>query len=232
MNLFNFKKKSKTVIVCFHGFGRKRSDEFLPLTEYFDDIEVVVPDLYNILDPTDDQWTDWVARAEDTLAQLANQGKRIILVGFSMGGVIASYCASKPNVDKLILIAPAFEYFNLSNATEVIASLFEKKEENTSPYPELPTNFTTTFTSLVDNCKSAVEDIHIPTLIVHGNEDDVIMVSSSRRFFKKIPTQEKFLLILEGVTHQVLSNPVASKIVFENIQLFINNEIITKGSNH
>lgn len=232
MNLFNFKKKNKTVIVCFHGFGQKRGDEFIPLVEYFDDYEVVVPELYNILDPNDNQWTDWVARAEDTLTQLANQGKRIILVGFSMGGVIASYCASKPNVDKLILIAPAFEYFNLSNATEVIVSLFEKKEENHSPYPELPSSFTTTFTSLVDNCKSAVEDIHIPTLIVHGNEDDVIMVSSSRRFFKKIPIQEKFLLILEGVTHQVLSDPIAGKLVLENMLLFIDNEIITNNSDH
>lgn len=226
MNLFNTKKKNKTVIVCFHGFGRRRTDDFLPLVEHFKNEEVIVPELYNIHDPKDNQWTDWVSRAEDTLNQLAQQGKRVILVGFSMGGVIASYCASKPNVDKLVLISPAFEYFNLSNASTVISSLFENKEEDTSPYPEVPTNFTTTFTSLVDNCKIAVEDIQVPTLLVHGNEDDVIMVSSSRRFFKKIPTSDKFLLVLEGVSHQVLSHPTASKIVLENIQLFIDDKII------
>lgn len=228
MKLFQFKKEDKPVIVCFHGFGRRQRDEFLPLLAYFNDYEILIPELYDIHNSKDDAWVDWVHRAEKTLDEVASRGKRIILVGFSMGGVLASYCASKANIDKLILISPAFEYVNLPNATGLVTSLFDKKEETPSAYPELPTNFTLTFANLVNNCRSAVEDIHLPTLIIHGNEDDVILYSSSRKIIKKIPTQEKALVILEGVNHRVLDDPIGGKIALENINLFINNKIIKK----
>lgn len=229
MKLFNFKKEPQTVIVCIHGFGQRQQDEFIPLVNYFNKYEVITPELYDIHDPRDDEWVDWVYRAEHVLDEAASQGKRIILIGFSMGGVLASYCASKANVDKLVLIAPAFEYVNLPNATGFVTSLFEKKDDTPSSYPELPPNFTITFANLVNNCKPAIEDIHIPTLIIHGSDDDVILHTSSKKFIKKIPTEEKALITIEGVKHRVLDHPIGGKIALENIQLFMNNKIVVKN---
>ncbi|MEG0240441.1 MAG: alpha/beta fold hydrolase [Anaerorhabdus sp.] len=224
MNLFNFKQKNKPVIVCFHGFGRRRKDEFLPLLEYFKDYEVIIPELYNIEDETDSDWTHWINRAEKTVTDLASEGKRIILIGFSMGGVIASYCATKPNVEKLILLAPAFEYVNLGNATEFVSSFFDKKEKDESPYPELPSSFTMTFTNLVNNCKPAVGDIQVPTCIFHGLEDNVIHYSSSRKFYKKIPAKIKHLYLVEDVTHRIMDDPLHGEFTIKCIKTFIEEE--------
>lgn len=225
MKLFNIKQKEKPVIVCFHGFGRRQKDEFLQLQKIIKDYEFVIPDLYNIEDETDTDWTNWINRAESTINNLASEGKKIILVGFSMGGVIASYCATKPNVEKLILLAPAFEYVNFNNATDFVTSFFEKKEKDESPYPELPSSFTLTFTNLVNNCRPAVDDIQVPTLIFHGLEDEVIHYSSSRKFYKKIPAPIKHLYLIEDVHHRILDDLQHGEFTINCIQTFIQKEI-------
>lgn len=225
MKLFNTKQNEKPIIVCFHGFGRRQKDEFLSLQRILKDYEFVIPNLYNIEDETDTDWTHWISRAENAINDLVNSGKKIILVGFSMGGVIATYCATKPNVEKLILLAPAFEYINLNNATEYVASLFEKKEKDDSPYPELPSSFTTTFTSLVNNCRPTIDDIQVPTLIFHGLEDEVIHYSSSRKFYKKIPASVKHLYLIEDVHHRILDDEQHGEFTIDCIHTFIEKEI-------
>ncbi|MEG0177575.1 alpha/beta hydrolase [Anaerorhabdus sp.] len=223
MKLFN-SRKNKPVIVCFHGFGRRRSDEFIPLVKAFKDYEVITPNFYDLTDETDNDWTHWINRAESVLTDLASDGRRIIIIGFSMGGVIASYLANKPNVEKLILLAPAFEYINIGNATDLVTSIFDKKEKEESPYPEIPSSFTIAFVNLVNNCKIAVEDIHVPTCIFHGLEDDVIQYSSSRKFYKKIPATEKHLFLIEDVHHRILDDSHHAKYTIECIKQFINDE--------
>lgn len=239
MNLFEFikskalpqqQKIEKPVIVCIHGFGVRQKDEFTNLITYFNDYEISIPYLFNLLDESDTDWTQWMSRAEKILDDLATQGRRIILVGFSMGGVIATYFSTKPNVDKLILIAPAFEFINLSNAASVLSSFLDKKPDAPVPsqYPEMPVGFTLTFSNLVTNCRSSISDVHIPTLIFHGSEDDVIMNSSSRKYFKKINVEDKALCIIEGSKHRILDDEINGRIVLENIRLFIDDKIVTK----
>ncbi len=225
MNLFSiFNKKNKdTVIVCIHGFGRTQSHEFNALREKFKDYTFECPELYNILDENDDDWTHWVSRAEKVLDTLASQGKEIILIGYSMGGVVASYCATKAKVKKLILLAPAFEYITLSNALDAFTSFIglKEKEEDTSSYPPLPQNFTSTFTTLVQHCRDSVSDIHIPTLILHGSDDPTILSSTSQKYFKKIPSTKKHLCILEDVNHGILNHPLHGPLAIELIRSFI-----------
>ena len=55
---------------------------------------------------------DWINKAEEEIEKIINNGYReIYIIGHSMGGVIASYLASKyKEVTKLVLAAPAFHY--------------------------------------------------------------------------------------------------------------------------
>lgn len=228
--LFNQKKVDRPIIVCMHGFGVRQKDEFTNLINYFSDYEISIPYLFNLLDESDTDWTQWASRAEKVIDDLATQGRRIILVGFSMGGVLATYFSTKPNIEKLILIAPAFEFINLPNAASVLSSFLEKKVESTIPskYPEMPSSFTLTFTNLVTNCRNSISDINIPTLIFHGTDDDVIMSSSSRKYFKKINIEDKALCLLEGSHHRILDDEINGRIALENMRLFIEDKIVTK----
>ncbi|MFQ8581832.1 MAG: hypothetical protein ACLSA6_04460 [Holdemania massiliensis] len=45
------------------------------------------------------------------------------MLGFSMGGVIAAFLASFLAVDKLVLVAPAFEYMSLETVSRLIPQI-------------------------------------------------------------------------------------------------------------
>ena len=109
--------RQRTVVVAIHGFGRRRTDAFLPLKKVLQEkkIELVMPELYNPSDPHDNKAEDWIHRAEEAVDSLLKQNCRVILVGHSMGGVIASHLAAVKPVSKLVLLAPAFNYINLGN---------------------------------------------------------------------------------------------------------------------
>src|SRR5690625_5472321 len=81
--------------------------ELAPLTNYLKEntnFIVVVPTLPGHgknLALDDVSHEDWLNTAEETFLQLRKKVDRIYLIGFSMGGMIASYLAAKYNVNKL-----------------------------------------------------------------------------------------------------------------------------------
>ena len=54
----------------------------------------------------------WINAAENSLKQLLAKYDEVYLIGFSMGGLIASYLAAKYKVDKLVLLASAQKYLS------------------------------------------------------------------------------------------------------------------------
>ena len=113
--------KTKPVILTIHGYGRRRKHEFdnLALWGKKDGYDIVQFDMYDLFDEEDHDWMCWVQRAKDQLDQYKKTNRDIYLVGFSMGGVIASYLAAMVPVKKLVLLAPAFSYINTVSYTHL-----------------------------------------------------------------------------------------------------------------
>lgn len=226
-----FKRKSnKPVIVAIHGFGKRRTDQLIPLKEYFETqgYEVHCPTLFTCEDETDCRMIDWLRRAEDCVDEQLALGKDIILVGFSMGGVIASYLASKRRIKKLILLAPAFTYVTLNNVTNTVTKKFKQNNEEkvmVDGYYPLPSTFTSTFCEVVDTHKDDICDVICPTLIFHGMEDEIIPYSSSRKVSKKIKQANHRLVLINDADHHLLDNEASSKIVLNLSKDFIENKL-------
>ena len=122
--------------------------------------------------------------------------KPVILVGFSMGGVIASYLASVFPVQSLILVAPAFRYFDIQKLGSYSLHALRKitaKEKN------VPSSLQTrTFMDLVDQYKDSIYHVTCPILILHGTKDEVIPYESSQSIYYDLNTPKKCLLLIEG----------------------------------
>ena len=71
------------------------------------------------------KYQEWIKESEDMLNRLINYGyKDIYLIGHSMGGVIATYLASKyKRVKKLVLAAPAFNYLVANDESNAIEKM-------------------------------------------------------------------------------------------------------------
>lgn len=227
-----FFNREKPVLFCVHGFGVRRTHEFDELKLYFEDIgyEIVIPEIYDqtILDDIDPN--EWLSRIEKPLKQLINQNRKVILIGFSMGGVIASYFAAKYKVERLILLAPAFEYITvkaiLDTVEGVARNIIKKPEINQSDYPPLPDQFTPTFREIVSRCKESIKHISCPILIFHGTSDETIPLRSSEYAYESIYHLNKRLLILKNVNHRILDDLSYKQDVFVIMEDFIRNRII------
>ena len=211
-----FKKKdNKPVFVCIHGFGVRKAVEFAPLTRYLNErgYEVIIPELFDINDPTDNDWTHWIARAKSALQKATVENEHVVLIGFSMGGIIASYLATIFKVDKLILMAPAYEYMNTDNVTNQVVKTFYRKPS------AMPDSFVDTFRTIVDQFRDCVEKLTVDTLILHCEDDEVIHLSSSRKMVTKM-TCPHLLITFEKGQHRMLDDELTSSAVIVNIFAF------------
>ncbi|MCI9311847.1 MAG: alpha/beta fold hydrolase [Erysipelotrichaceae bacterium] len=234
------KGKKLPVIVTVHGYGRRRKHEMDNLVLWAKDdallkqYEIIQFDLYDLFDESDCDWQKWVSRAKTKINEQELKGREIILIGFSMGGVIASYlAATSAHVKKLILLAPAFQYINMDAISSVItksaAAWFSSdgKEEQVAEI-ELPKRFYNAFTEVVRQCKPYIEQVNCPVLILHGDSDEVISVKSSIYAYERIPHQYKKMIILHEGHHRLLMDEAVNWEVYQLMRLFINNQILSK----
>lgn len=224
-------KKTVTspVIITIHGYGRRCQHEFdnFALWGRKDGFTIVQFDMYDLFDEQDCDWKQWLARAKDQVKRYKSSGVPIYLVGFSMGGVIASYLAATFQVDRLILLAPAFSYINMDMVSGVItktaASLWsnEKKEEI-----KLPSSFYSAFMDIVKNLKKYIVDVECPVLFLHGDQDEVISIKSSLWAYEKLPHDRKKLIILHEGHHRLLMDEKVHWECYQIMKLFLNKELL------
>jgi len=222
----------KPVIYCVHGFGIRRTVEFEPLRTYFEKRghQVVCVELFDQTNDLDIDPNEWFSRAQKGLETLIHQKRKVWLVGFSMGGVIASRLATLYPVERVVLLAPAFEYISLQTvinvAEKVARNVIKKPKVVISDYPLLPDHFTLVFRSIVTMCKESVNEVKVPVLFLHGSADETIPVRSSENAYAKIPHDQKLLLVVQEVNHRLLDDEVHSQDILKLIDDFFNQRLV------
>ena len=160
---------------------------------------------------------DWIKKSEYQIEKIINHGyKDIYVIGHSMGGVIASYLASRyKEVKKLVLAAPAFQYFKFENnkinileSIKVVPNLFKDydKSEVISRIFKVPVSTIREFTSLVKEHHDDIKNIKCPTLIIHGTKDEIVPTSSTLYVYDNIKSSSVMLVEFENLTHNLFIN--------------------------
>lgn len=119
-------------------------------------------------------------------AKLAN-GEPLILMGSSLGGYLAAlYAERHPKaVDRLVLIAPAFQFLQRWRARLRGPEIEQWKREGSIPIYHYgsKTEQRLGYRFLEDAAQyEAVPDFHQPALILHGTEDTVVPPQVSHDF--------------------------------------------------
>lgn len=219
------------VLITIHGYGRRRKHEMdnLALWGKEEGYEIVQFDMYDLFDEHDCEANNWIKRASQIVKQYEDANRTIYLLGFSMGGVIASHLAATYNVTKLILLAPAFSYLHMENITTMIskgaATLFtnDKKEKQEI---EIPRSFYGAFMEIIKTLKHSIADVSCPVLFLHGDEDEVISLRSSLWGYEHIPHKQKKLIILHEGHHRLLMDETVNWECYQIIRLFLDNKIL------
>jgi uncharacterized protein len=111
-------------------------------------------------------------------------GDRIVLMGASLGTGVAIALAVTHEAAALVLEAPYFSALDIAS----------------THYPFFPVRWL-----MLDQFRSdlAIRRVHIPVLMVHGEEDDVISISSAKRLFA-LANEPKTFMSAPGRGHIVL----------------------------
>lgn len=225
-NLFKKKnpKSERPVLICIHGFGKRKTVEYANLVSALEDeYDMVLPELFDQRYKDDIVWHNWVSRAEEKIIEAKNNHRQIILIGFSMGGVIATYLASKFQIERLVLISPAFDYKNIATLLTSLKSLDKNKKPipDEDQYVELPGEFTKTFMQVVDNCHDAIKGLHCPVLFMAAMGDELIPYTVSLEYYKLVPHENKNCIIFADGCHRILDDPHINKMAITMIKDFI-----------
>ena len=155
----------------------------------------------------------WIKESENQIEHLIKKYKKIYVIGHSMGGVIASHLATKyPQVKKLILVAPAFEYISHQQNLKDIPNISKiiQRDDNQTAYEIIlskillvPLPTVIQFTKLIKHYKATIKEVCVPTLIIHGDIDEVVPLKSSDYAYDNIKTTKKYKTILTNVRHAV-----------------------------
>lgn len=159
-------------------------------------------------------YNEWVTYAEQELLALMEQVDEVYIIGFSMGGVIASYLAAHYEVKKLVLLSAAVYYVNprqlMVDCKDMIKDFIGgniKQNELFNRYKnkilQTPLRATIEFQKLVKNVKPFLKDLTLPVLIIQGECDGIVPVKSAHYLYNTIPSIKKELRLLPSSKHHV-----------------------------
>ena len=207
----------KKAILVIHGFGDSiiETEDFinyLKLSTNYDVYGFTLPGhekaiVFNV------KYKDWIDATEEKIKALLTKYKTIYLIGHSMGGVIAPYISTKyKEVKKMVLISPAYIYGSLDqNKKDLKQMLIDKKLPEQGIYEDLlskifrvPITSIFEFTKLVKKYYDIPKSITCSTLLLHGDDDEIIPVSSSVYVYNEIKHNKKYITILKDIKHRAL----------------------------
>lgn len=156
----------------------------------------------------------WINAAENSLKQLLDKYDEVYLIGFSMGGMIASYLAAKYKVDKLVLLASSRKYLSLKqivlDVNQVVADGVKgniKKNKLYIHYRKkiggVPFRANLEFLKLVKFTKPYLKEIDSNVLIAQGQKDGMVPYKTAYFLDKEISSEVKEVVFFERSRHLI-----------------------------
>ncbi|WP_202617774.1 alpha/beta hydrolase [Bacillus dakarensis] len=205
--------------LCIHGFTGAPF-EVEPLVKYLKEHtqwRIAVPTLPghgDSLQLKGVRYQQWVKHAEQELEKLLETCEQVYVIGFSMGGIIASYLAVHYPIKKLILLSAAAYYVNPKQLALDVADMVRDSFKGRLAENELfvrykrkiietPIAATLQFQRLVSSVRPLLNKVNIPTLIAQGESDGVVPPKSAKYLYEHIGTPHKKLVFLKDSKHLI-----------------------------
>lgn len=209
----------KTGVLFIHGFtgGTYEVQPFVTYVKKNTDWAVEVPTLPGhgvTLDLRHVSSQNWLMEAELAMRKLRKRVDRVIVVGFSMGGLIAMYLALRYPVDKLILLSAAARYISprvlLEDVRIIITESITKKYTPNTFYhlfnyklTHTPLRATFEFLKIVKTVQPYYKAIQCPVCIVQGEKDGIVPISTAQHLYKELGSVDKKLITSPVGKHHI-----------------------------
>jgi carboxylesterase len=171
-------------------------------------------------------WHDWVADAESALQAFSTEAERVIVVGHSMGALVAlSLAADHADIiDSIVLVGAAVRLADplapgrpLRFLWPVVRRLFKKWSlppvyadktlaQYDTNYHWAPMDSILSFLEFTEVMRRRLPEVRVPTLVLHSHKDTTAAPESADVVYSGIstPAQQKRIVWFEVTDHEML----------------------------
>lgn len=177
-----------TRMIYLHGFASgpaSQKAQFFQRKFAAEGIALAVPDL------AEGNFRELTISAQLRVLERLAGGDRVALIGSSLGGYLAAlFAARHPQVERVALLAPAFGFVKRWSDRLGAEAMADWKSTGNLRIPHygLKTDADIGYQLIEDGALyEEYPDVRQPTLIYHGDGDDVVPVELSREFAARHP---------------------------------------------
>lgn len=183
-------------------------------------------------------YLDWYNDVEKAYEELLYECAEVVVIGHSMGGLLALMLASNYHIEKLICLASALRPNNrLVKYTGILkyvrkytswgnpSNSNEEGKEYKLHYKVFPVHAVHQLYLTSRAANSCLKGISAKTLIIQDKEDSQVKKESAQIIYSNISSKEKNLVWIEEATHSLTVGPKKDE-VFEKIKEFIKQTFI------
>ncbi|WP_243735233.1 alpha/beta hydrolase [Paenibacillus turpanensis] len=164
--------------------------------------------------------TEWIQCVEEAGKELADQHGEFDLIGFSMGGLLAAYAANRLPVRRLVLVNTAVYYVSPGRfVREAVRQFRDGNLRSLSVKQATPLRAVLQFTQLVRELKPEFPQIRIPTLVVQGEQDQIVHPYSANYIYGRL-AGKKQLIWYPRSRHMICLDEEAERL-FTDIERFL-----------
>ncbi|MGL5755787.1 MAG: alpha/beta hydrolase [Paraclostridium sp.] len=179
-------------------------------------------------------YIDWYSDVEKAYEELLFECEQVVVIGHSMGGLLALMLASNYHVDKLICLACALKpnnrwvkysgilkYFKKYTGWKTNSNLIDDEYSKYKlHYSTFPIHSVYQLHLASRAASSCLKSIKSDTLIIQDKNDTQVKKESAYALYNGIASKHKELMWIDGATHSLTLGPKKEK-VFEKILEFI-----------
>ncbi|HYH01763.1 MAG TPA: alpha/beta fold hydrolase [Bacillota bacterium] len=225
---------TNTIFILIHGFGGNIS-EIAPLATFLNEkgYPAICPSLKGHTGLKQDlkktTYQDWISSVAEELVKVKPNYQNLILVGFSMGGLIAINLALQHQVTAVITINTPIFYWDFKRIginliADVQTGNFKHIQRYIHSSVSLPLKALVNFRAILNKTKPLIKQVTCPILVLQGTDDDTVQPVSANYIYNNVRSNVKQIAFLDNSGHVMLQSPAAGQ-AMNRVSQFVNDLI-------
>lgn len=216
-------KRNQVGCLLIHGFGGDRG-EVIALATHLEGqgYPVACPQLAGHTGKRADlrgvSYNEWIRAAEKSLVELDKECDSVILIGFSMGGLIAFNLALTHKPLCIITINTPIYYWDIKRIVQNVSDdIKTRKFFHTKRYiansAKFPFSALDNFQRLLRKTKAILKENTSPLYVLQAIDDDTTRQDSAAYILKHVASDNKKVDYLNNSGHLMLRSPAATEAI-------------------
>ncbi|MFY0544354.1 alpha/beta hydrolase [Brevibacillus sp. H7] len=157
---------------------------------------------------------DWLRSAEEAYKRLSMRSDRIVVIGFSMGGLLAFHIASRYPVSLLVTLNTPYYYWDLRQAINYLQEDFAVHSRRyLRSMVKIPVRSMLQFRRLLAETKPVLAQVSCPYVLLQAKRDDTVRSISAEQLAKSVKSLSPRIAYYDRSGHMLLHGPERDDVI-------------------